>query len=1199
MVQKYFSEVKRIAQMSNSNERSFYSALEAFLKPNFDKKKYDLVIESNDGFGGVPDLTIRYQSEPKIKIEAKDFRKFNMKDFITYPNLNKDTKRLQNQIVRYEKDGCIIILTDFLHFWIKFPIKTNGDTVSKHHFYEFSLIMPLKNGNLKLEKNSEEEFHRMLNYVKIFVDEQITKAETLINFIIPLVRESENHKNLHDEIKRIMGNAQGPEENRFMEFLETLNHDFNETLFKETPVKERIQFIDLYTQLLSFSIFMGWIKFNETPKIQQNFDEFKIEHLTFHLPGDSLIRRLVDVSDIPKKIRDEYLDPIEYILNKSNYQLIIKDIGHLYGTFYTDFLKKYNADLAKRMGVINTPDEVIQFIVGGVDHFLVNTFESKEGILDKKTFFLDPASGTMGFASVFLKLAYLKIKSQIISNPLYKGENPNQIEKKTKQNFHEWVFRPIDPPKYLKNDSEKRKYKKHQPLFLENFFSFEILMAPFVLGYLRLLMEGDQLGAEIDYQNHYPQTFLCNTVMNPPEEIDLDEKDRFKKEQQTKINLNVSNQYLRDSVETSLLIRHQADIMVVLGNPPYSISSQNLTTWIKEKVKCYKESKWLNREQDKPYRKQISAGRPIEDDYVKFIRFAQWRVAENSEKGIVAFITNNFYIDGIAARGMRKSLMHDFDEIFIINLHGDSRKKSQTAEKDENIFDISTGVCIGFFIRYPIQSHDSHKKSDPFNCEVFYHEIFGSKEKKLQCLSNLQISDIKFQKVGKRVDWEYIPLKSKHDESYWYYPYLDGNIFRSGQNIQGVVTGKDRFIAHPNKDRLKEIITKFFHREYEDKYKKNKYVNKKRQTVLGYGYKDDEISFRDGRDWQIEEALEGDEEKNIQNALNSIVPWYFRGYDKWYICYNQKLLNKGTERFSLMQYLLTGGMGLIVNISSRNEKNWSSTLITDKIFESGCLEGASSGGASYFFPFQINLNPQDDDFCNPRIGINSNINPKFINSLPYHKDIEGVEIFYYTYAVLNTPKYREIFSDFLKTDFPHVPFPKEIKLFREMAQIGKNISDLHLMKSPEIRLSDCPCSDIEDTKLIKPYYDEKSERIYFNKVSGDENSKKFFEKVFWIGGISKEIYDHEIGGRKLISGWLNVRRYSDKPKKNYVTHDLLHSEDDLEYLRKMVSVIKHTRNYYPKLNEIFPKILQNIRVYKKDELDQIRKQSQKTLLDFK
>ncbi|MHA1776468.1 MAG: type ISP restriction/modification enzyme [Promethearchaeota archaeon] len=1200
-VQNYFFEVKKISQISNSNERSFYSSLKTFLAHYFDKEEYDIIIESNDDLGGVPDLTIRYHSETKIKIEAKDFRKFDIETFLINPFANKETKRLYNQILRYEQDGCIIILTDFLHFWIKPPFNKRKKKNLKNgsaDYYKFSLITyNKKDSKLILTKNYDIELHNFLNYIKIMLDEQITKAETLINFIIPLIKESENKKNLHDEIKRIIKNPSNPEEFRFMKHLETLNSDFNETLFKETPVKERIQFIDLYTQLLSFSIFMGWIKYNETPKNERNFTEFKIDNLTFHLPGDSLIHKLVEISDIPSNIRTDFLYPIEYILNKSNYHLIINDIGHLYGTFYTDFLKRYNADLAKRMGVINTPDEVIRFIIRGIHFLLINKFDSKDGILDKNTFFLDPASGTMGFASIFLKMAYDEIKSQIINNPLYSGENDHQIKTKVREKFHEWVFQPIAPPKYLKGKAEKTLYKKHQPLFLENFFSFEILMAPFVLGYLRILMEAEELGAKIDFQNHYPQTFLCNTVMNPPEEIKLDNKGNFAN-RQTRINFNVSNQYLRNSVETSLRIRHEADIMVVLGNPPYSISSQNLTTWIKEKVKSYKDKNWLNREKDKPYRKPISAGRPIEDDYIKFIRFAQWRVAENSEKGIIAFITNNFYLDGIGARGLRKSLLKDFDEIFIINLHGDSRKKRAANISDESIFDISTGVCIGFFIRYSYQKHLNHKKEDPFNCEILYHELFGKKDNKLNQLNDLNFNNINFQKVGKRIDWEFVPQKSKHDENYWYFPYLDGHIFRSGQNIQGVVTGKDRFISHPDLERLKEIIIKFYKREYEPDFKLNKYVNKKRETVLGHEYKDDEISFRDGRDWQIEDALKGDEEDNIQNAMNSIVPWYFRGLDRWYICYDQKLLNNGTERFSLMQYLLTGGIGMIVNINSRNEANWSSVLMTDVIFESGCLEGASAGGASYLFPLKINLSSTEDDFSNPKIGVHSNINPLFLRLLPYNNEIKEEDIFYYTYGILNTPLYRELFSDFLKTDFPHVPFPKNLQSFENMARLGKKLGELHIMKSEEIKLSDCPCSELNDSKLINPFYVEKEEKIYFNKISNNPNNSTYHEKVFWLGGIKSDIFNFEIGGRKIIPEWLKYRRYSKTAKKNFITHPLRHTEDELEYIRKLVSVIKHTIKYYPEQNKIFKEIIDNAINFQKEDLDLTRRSNQRTLYDF-
>ncbi|TKJ25395.1 MAG: hypothetical protein CEE42_07950 [Promethearchaeota archaeon Loki_b31] len=470
------------------------------------------------------------------------------------------------------------------------------------------------------------------------------------------------------------------------------------------------------------------------------------------------------------------------------------------------------------------------------------------------------------------------------------------------------------------------------------------------------------------------------------------------------------------------------------------------------------------------------------------------------------------------------------------------------------------------------------------------------------------ISSIDFIDVGERLDHEFTPPMYTEEFQELYNSFAGMiEIFR--MNSVGIVTGQDTLVSHPDKERLTNIIKNFYNGEYSENLVDFFYVNRKKQREKGLQYKDKEINFNDNRDWKISDALKG----NIKDSLKSIYKWVYRGFDQRYFSYYQPLLKNGTEQFKIMQYLYPeqDNLAICVDRGIQHIGDSNIAIISDKFVEH---KGATSstGSGTCVFPLKINTSDAPNEFGLIKPAKNTNINEDFKKLLPY--DVENREIFNYIYGLLYVPQYRENFKVFLKKDFPRIPFPNDKGTFLEMSELGMKLIELHLLKSKEIRFSDCPynelANDVENRKLRKIYYDPNEERMYFKKPSVRDP-----EKTFWLGGITEEIWNFEIGGKKQLKQWLSTKIYINPrtPKKNRLYHELRHNDDELDYFRKMTSAIKTTLDLqFPKipsedsiLNKIYKKIMKNPHKFNIKELNRIVdkinnpiKKSQKSLTDF-
>ena len=312
--------------------------------------------------------------------------------------------------------------------------------------------------------------------------------------------------------------------------------------------------------------------------------------------------------------------------------------------FYEDFLTEYDKKLKKQRGVWYTPQPVVDFIVRAIDDILKTDFSITNGLADNskvtlnenqyhKIQILDPATGTGTFLAEVI----------------------NRIFEKFQKNKGMW-----------------NNYANEH--LIPRLNGFEILMASYAMAHIKLEMLLQESGATIN--NQRLKIFLTDSLSEDNDKnTAIQKKADFAK-------------WLTDEANEAAEIKRELPIMIVLGNPPYSVSSSNKGKWITDLCEDYKKN--LNERNIQP----------LSDDYIKFIRLGQHFVEKNGE-GILAYISNNSFIDGLIHRQMRKNLLDTFDKIYIIDLHGNSLKKETAPDgsKDENVFDIQQGVSINIFVK--------------------------------------------------------------------------------------------------------------------------------------------------------------------------------------------------------------------------------------------------------------------------------------------------------------------------------------------------------------------------------------------------------------------------------------------------------------------------------------------------------------------
>ena len=764
------------------------------------------------------------------------------------------------------------------------------------------------------------------------------------------------------------------------------------------------------------------------------------------------------------------VDDLAFLLDRTDMSAILADFGSRAVEedpvvhFYEDFLAAYDPKMREQRGVYYTPEPVVSYIVRSIDHLLRTRFNLTDGLADTeriltevpgnkkeespRILILDPAAGT----GTFLREVVMFVKDEIEHKGLAGA----------------W-------PEYV---------REH---LLPRLFGFELLMAPYTICHLKLALELS--GPDSQFVLPMGQrlnVFLTNTLEKPGEES-------------SKQIVLMAHEIAREASGADA-IKLEKPVMVVVGNPPYSGHSANEGVWIGELLRgkdgqldtgsyfevdggplIERNTKWLN------------------DDYVKFIRFAQWRI-ESTGEGILGFVTNHSYLDSLTFRGMRQSLMNSFDEIFLLDLHGNSKKKEKTPEggKDENVFDIQQGVAIGLFVK------SENGGNEP--ARVFHSDLWGKREEvsKGGKYGWLATNDVE------STPWTEL---TPHSPSYLFIPRDEtlAQEYEAGWKLTemfhtssvGIVTARDKLTIQWTHAEMKQVADKFAQLSEDEA-----------RATFNLG--------DDVQDWKVSSAQEDIREH--PDAGDHIRTILYRPFDKRYTYYTGK--SRGficRPRSEVMRHMISGpNLGLVASRQASVHGDYSHVLASRFIVDNRCIY--SSRGIMYQFPLYSYPTEEQEHLG---LGRQANFREGFVEAIGSSLSIECAsndtgdlqihlepeDIFHYMYAILYSLDYRLRYAEFLKSDFPRVPFTSNRSLFSSLVECGRTLTSLHTLESTGEEIPSFPNEG-----------DHKIQKVQYIPPSNNAPGRVFVNPNQYFEGISLQTWEFSIGGYRPAEKWLKDRK---------------------------------------------------------------------------
>lgn len=748
---------------------------------------------------------------------------------------------------------------------------------------------------------------------------------------------------------------------------------------------------------------------------------------------------------------------------------ISNPLVHLYGLF----LSKYDPRKKIERGVYYTPDPIVSFIIKSVDLLLMKHLKLKSGLNDPSAIILDPAMGTGTFLNEIIKV----IKGTFDKD----NENLSQESRLT-----EWC-------EYISSD------------LLNRIFGFEIMINPYIIAHLQLFLLLEATGFNSNKYGKRIGVFLTNTLEGT-HRIQPDLTEYLK-----------NKAILDEETHSANEIKINKPISVVIGNPPYSkFSSNRECTWIEGLMKGTisdgtRRSSYYEVD-EKPLQERKTH---LLDDYVKFIRFAQWRI-EKTGYGIVAFITNHGFLSNPTFRGMRQQLLKAFNVIYILDLHGNILKGEKTPDnlKDENIFDIKQGTSIIFMIK---------EKNKSNSTRIFHSDLWGTRIQKFEYLSENNVTS---------VDWDQIyPISP----NYFFYP-IDWTLwedYTKGWKMTdifseygvGLVTARDKLTIHSSKEEVWNTMSEFATLTPSEAREKYRLKNDAESWSVKGAQKDLEKAGVKKAISRNKDKLEvTDEIKAKQIKKKYIKPVLYRPFNKKYTFYTGKSNGiMARPVYSIMKHLLQeGNISLITTRLTKGEP-FKHVFVSSILFEQIFLSSKTSNSA-YSFPLYLSSKNKDSKKENISSELIQYLSNRWKLSYIGNSDIEGdlvknftsEDIFHYIYAILHSELYRKRYDNFLTLDFPIIPFAKNLELVRILIVRGKELVNLHLtdvtVENHQIE-NDLVLHKIKVSTSSNTTIKYKGKNQY---VQG----RLYLNDSFYLKGISKEAFQFSIGGYPILKKWI-------------------------------------------------------------------------------
>ena len=871
-------------------------------------------------------------------------------------------------------------------------------------------------------------------------------------------------------------------------------------------------FADMYAQTIAYGLLSARI----TDPNRKTVDDFAGQMRT-----NPLLRNLLETflwtggkNDKTSKVGIDFdelgIAEVVELLDNANMEAVIRDFGDHNPRedpvihFYEHFLAAYDKEQKVSRGVFYTPRPVVSYIVCSVNELLRTEFGLVDGLADVSTWgemakrnknltipegvsqdqafiqILDPATGTGTFLVEVIDVIH------------------NTLVKKWQEQGH-------------RDSDVKALWNKYVPRhLLPRLHGYELLMAPYTIAHLKVSLKlyetGYRFGSEERAQIH-----LTNALEPAHNFSGL---------------LDFAIPALAHEAQAVNEVKSGQRFTVVIGNPPYSGHSANKGRWIRNllhgsagnsQAENYFEvnggplnernSKWLN------------------DDYVKFIRLAHWQI-ERTGQGVVGFITNHSYLDNPTFRGMRESLTNTFPLMFLLDLHGNAKKKERAPDggKDENVFDIQQGVAISLLVK-PAETR-KHRCS--------HNDLWGSRERtdidgKYDWLVTSDVSSTTWNRLSPTASlWLFVPRdEALYDE--YEAGWLLTDIFPV--NSVGIVTSRDKLAIQWTAEDMERIVADFATRKTEDA-----------RTFYDLG--------KDGLDWKVQLAQE-----DVQSGNGRICPVLYRPFDRRFTYYTGK--SSGficRPRPEVMWHMLAKrNIGLCVG------RSWQATgsKIWDVVFVSKHLSDLNlfRRGGSCLFPLYIYPERSDGRVRQ------TNLDSKFVNEIGSTTEIEFIsdgtgdleatfgpeDVFHYIYAVLHSLEFRSRYADFLKSDFPRIPIPGNCKLFADLIHPGMRLIGLHVMEV-----------EGTDAHVMFPNTagSNQVEKVRYTPPKSDLPGRVWINGQQYFEGLEPKVWAFTVGGYRPAEKWL-------KDRKNRTL-----SDEDIDHYRKILATLAETRRLMVEIDNI-------------------------------
>ncbi|GAA8463435.1 DNA methyltransferase [Helicobacter pylori] len=1044
MLKEYLESIKDLTTEKNelTHRPSLYNLLIS-LKENFNKE-FKIEHEPKKEQGSQPDFRVSFQGLNIGYIENKR----------AGANLSQLLK--SDQIRKYLELNPNLMLTDYLNFMWVGKDENNAPLIKK----EIS-VASLDELSKPLKPNPQTE-RDLIELFKSFFNHEAAPITNAKDFATHL---SVPTKYLKDALITYQKDTQ----------VSSIFKNFKEYLYEELSFED---FSDAFAQTLTYSLFLA--------KLNHPFEKINLDNVRSSIPKNFAVIR--EMADFLKKL--DAIKEIQWLLNEIlssinhvDMDSILKDLNDdkdPYLHFYETFLSAYDPKLRESKGVYYTPDSVVKFIINALDSLLKTHFKDaplglKSALDNENIKLLDFATGT----GTFLLEAFRKALEM----------------RKTS------------------DGGISTKEDKYQNL-LKQFYGFEYLIAPYAIAHLNLSQAFKEEFKKPLKENDALKIILTNTLIQPSEiAAHRGLQPIFEKE-------------LKSAQE----IKKNENILIITGNPPYSGASSNesLFEWevkatygiepefqtieIEKKVKLTdKIKKFLNNIQKQKESGSKNALKELKklhskyklqkeknpkwllDDYVKFMRFAQNKI-ESLGHGLFGFISNNGFLDNPTFRGLRHSLLECYDELYILNLHGDARKKEKTPQgaDDENVFNIKQGVSINLFVKNPQTTKQ----------KIHYCDVYGERTEKYAFLAQNDLNSIEWLELTPRKPFYLLLPLETHLLDEYEQGFSVQKMFQVGGT--GICSKKDHVVFHKKKESLLELLKDF-------------------STLEPSGLRR-KYDIGDAQGWKLGWAIEN-VKKNQHELEKYIVLCQYRPFDYRWTYYTDKSCGfLARPVYNVFKHMLPPPTNPKTPNQTRknvalntprqlknNDKSWTQCFISSRINDQGLSSGGNGAGVNYpLYQFR------DPNYT-------ENFTPEFRSFIDkrYNHSFEPLEVLGYIYALLYSPNYRKRYEEFLKADYPKILFTNNKDLFRTLSLLGIELIGLHVLNEESLNYS---FEKLKDATIGESCYKDERNPIIKNHSHNESEQRLYINHSAYFRGVSKEIHDYMIGGYCVLDKYLKSHK---------------------------------------------------------------------------